>query len=128
MFIRRRGSLRLRVHRRETPGRRERQRDCDIWKAGWRVLIDDVLEDPGRSSPEKTGSRRLAGSFGNGDNSLALPDFLREFDLVLFWVVQDDVSDDDVLNRNALEGSEVALCNSVPARRSDHQRSGQLTS
>ena len=71
-FSRQGGSLRLGIHRRETPGRREQQRDCDVWKARWRIEIDDGLADSGRSSTEKPGTRRVAGSFGDGDDSLAL--------------------------------------------------------
>jgi hypothetical protein len=40
------------------------------------------------------------------------PDILREFDLARVWIIGDRRQEDDVLGRNIVQGSEVALCDS----------------
>lgn len=57
------------------------------------------------------GRTRFEGNrYGVYDGADGRPNFLGEFDLTLFWVVRDGRLEDNVLDRDTLEGLEVALC------------------
>jgi hypothetical protein len=44
------------------------------------------------------------------DSADRRPDILREFDLTGVWIIGDRRQEDDILGKNAVDGSEVALC------------------
>jgi hypothetical protein len=45
--------------------------------------------------------------YGSADRR---PDILREFDFARVWIIEDHRQEDVILGKNAVDGSEIALC------------------